>query len=170
LHCIAASLFLPLVRGAGNPPSARTRAVIRHATARCESCEPTGADCEPRINKLGSGADHLGREHPAELMNVSREGCSMASPAFNECEPLHLNLRYAGAGLIEAVALKSARSRPAWHNTHRVFRRTPRRCAAHRRACSRYSPSPEGCVSEISLNASHAVGQDAAIAAPTPDC
>jgi hypothetical protein len=43
----------PVVRGTVNRPSARTRAVIRHATARCQECEPTRHDYEPRINNVG---------------------------------------------------------------------------------------------------------------------
>jgi hypothetical protein len=53
-------------------------------------CESVGDDCEPRINHVGSGAMNVGRRPWREAMIAGQAGCSIASPAFNECEPLHL--------------------------------------------------------------------------------
>jgi hypothetical protein len=47
-------------------------------------------DCEPRINTMGLGADHVGRKLRRASMMVGQDGCSIASRASNECEPLHL--------------------------------------------------------------------------------
>jgi hypothetical protein len=55
-------------------------------------CGPTRYECKPRITHVGSGANNMGREHAPESMIVGQERFSMASPASNECEPLHLGI------------------------------------------------------------------------------
>jgi hypothetical protein len=61
-------------------------------SVRCRSCEPTRDDGEPSCNHVGSDADNVGRTHAPASMIVGQHGCSIASLASNECEPLHLTV------------------------------------------------------------------------------
>jgi Protein of unknown function (DUF4197) len=62
-------------------------------TRQYNECEPAGADCEPRVNNLGFGADNVGLEHPTESMNMGPERAIIASRTFNQCQPLHIGIK-----------------------------------------------------------------------------
>jgi hypothetical protein len=54
---------------------------------RCNQCGPTRPDGKPRCNNVDSGAINVGRRPQLESMIVGQEGCSIAIPVFNSCEP-----------------------------------------------------------------------------------
>ena len=63
---------------------------VCHAPGSYSECELARADCEPRINNVGSGATNVSLASRTESMIVGQRGCSIASRAFFHCKPQHL--------------------------------------------------------------------------------